>query len=341
MFESKTRPLWQFSNFVVEVLPELLVEDPASIPSQAKKVLESLEPGLETQAYEQNRELALLDLKMVESAIIQTAPEGETNPVPPILTKTVDWFCNETDIPALQYHELIEVNPKTDMRTFSRGENRESEIMFYKSHRLVEERLARIIPACEEYLLDPADRSVLLANYESLFDFSVVGQIMANLIQMHKGHFQGFRTYLMQPRPVRGFDGPSGAYSWRMPFLETLVWGKSLPENYVTKIGTNQIYYSQDGREKFAKILPRLNSADCISNHFDDLNANAVVHSCIRFMKPFRKEHYRAADTHLKEEMRDKAPGTSGEEKPGSFLRNRITDMRELYAQYEKAHPWQ
>lgn len=342
MLKTKTRPLGQFSDFVVEDLPALLANDHAAIPSKVQEILANLiDDNRLAEAYSSNRELALMDLKFAEAAILFTSDSEQSSRVPEILSNSVDWFCAGIDIPALQYHELIEINPEADLRTFTQGEARETEILFYRSHWMIEQRLRRIIKACEEYLEEPNAQSSIFTSYQDLFDFGPVGTLMSKLHGMDNKHFKAFREYLMPPRPVRGFDGPSGAYSWRIPFLEFLIWGKSLPEIYKDKIKNNLKYYSQEGRDHFEKVIPSWDSAQGLCDYGDDLNANAVVHTCIRFMKPFRMEHYRAADTQLPKEMRDQAPGTSGEEKPGLFLRNRIRSMKELYEDYSADHPLQ
>lgn len=342
MFESKTRPLWRFSDFVVEELPLLLVEDQAGITSKVQEILSSLEPELLREAFQENRELSLLDLKMAESAIIRTSDLTKPSRVPKVLTETVDWFCgNGMNIPGLQYHELVEVNPENDMRTFSSGEIRESEILFYNSHRTIERRLEWIYKNCEEFLSSPKLGQNFLAGHESMFDFRPIAQRMRDLMsKMPTDHFLAFRNYISTPCPVRNFDGPSGAYSWRIPYMEVLVWGNSLPPGYAKDISDKITYYSPEGMKKLGERIDVVDGVNCIADYSGEIaGVINATRTFIQFMRSFRKSHMGAVKKHLPDVANNKAPGTTGNPNAGFFLDNRILTMDELYAKYEQEYP--
>lgn len=341
MLETKTRPLWRFSDFVVEELPQLLVNDIGVIPSRAEEILRGLEPAILSSAHQSNRELALLDLKMAESAIIRTTDDDKHSRVPVILSNTVDWFCGDgLNIPALQYHELVEVNPLSDMRTFSTGEIRQSEKLFYNSHRVIEHRLSRVLQVCEDFLSSPEPDSQYTHGYESMFDFAPIENVLNALRdRMPTDHFMFFRKYISKPCPVRDFDGPSGAYSCRIPYLESLFWGNKLPKTYVDDIRNKIIYYSPEGIQKLSKRISELDESNCIVGYSNEIpEVIESVKFFIKFMKTFRNSHMGAVRKHLPELLDDKMEGTSGNAEAGTFLKNRITTIDDVYAEYLAEH---
>lgn len=340
MFKTKTRPLWRFSDFVVEELPYLIVEDPTVIPSKVKAILETMPSGQLAESYESNRELSLLDLKFAEVSIIRTSNQEEASKVPEILSKSVDWFCADgLNIPGLQYHELIEINPTDDMRTFTYGDVRKTEVLFYESHRLIEHRLRWVIDICERFLLNPNRDTQLHSAYESMFDFGPISSLMKGLRDMDKEHFQQFRNFLMKPCPVRMVEGPSGAYTWRVPFLDILIWGGSLPTSYLEMLASNLKYFSAEGRERFQQKFAAINQCSCVAD-FAQSDAEVVnaIRSEIAFMSSFRKMHHGAVKRQLPDVLTDEMDGT-GTTNTGTFLKERRESMEELYADFLAAYP--
>lgn len=334
---STTRPLGHLSDFVVEELPLLLADGQwQAIPKRVEKMLKSLVDSLDlVKAYFNNRELSLIDLKFVEAALIRSG-----TPVPETLTTAVDFFCGSgLNVPGLQYHELVELNPEDDLRIFMTGTPAKWETFFYNSHRLLERRFARMIPVIEEHLAEPENGSRLIQNYQALFDQDLLGRVIDGLIEMPKDDFEKFRHYISQPLPIRNVDGPSGAYSWRVPYMEMLFWGKELPEPYVQKIESNLKYYSLEGRRVMEVALPKLASGICVKDTESAVEfIPEVMESFMRFMELFRNMHLAAVAKLLPKEYKDQAPGTSGESTPGTFLRNRRDVMKNLYESYRKSH---
>ncbi len=336
---SKTRPLGRLSDFVVEELPQLLVDDPAAIPSKVEGFLrEMVDTNQIHKAYFENRELCLLDLKFCEVALIKSKLD-----VPLILTNIVDFFCSGINVPGLQYHELVRVNPISDMRAYSTGEIRETEIMFYNAHRTVEDRLSRLVTAVDEFFADKEKNRRLITSQRDLMDFGPIRDRFVKLHGMKEGHFPFFRQFISQPCPVRQVDGPSGAYSWRLPYLELSFWGSKLPQSYLDEMKDKGKYYSPNGRGAIERKLSQIHSSDTISGLSDDDRLCLlvpVVYDWIAFMATFRKMHEHAVVKQIPEVAQNKAPGTSGNLKAGEYLTKRIEEMQALYCFYKVTHPF-
>lgn len=336
---SKTRPLGRLSDFVVEELPQLLVEDPAAIPLQVEEYLRMLvDENQIHKAYFENRELCLLDLKFCEVALIKSKLD-----VPLILTNIVDFFCSGINVPGLQYHELVRVNPISDMRAYSTGEIRETEIMFYNAHRTVENRLSLIVSAVDEFFADTEKNHRLITSQKELMDFGPIRDRFVKLHGMKEGHFPFFRQFISQPCPVRQVDGPSGAYSWRVPYLELSFWGSKLPESYLQEMREKGKYYSPNGRGAIERKLGQIKTGDTISSLSgdDQLGLLApVVYDWMAFMTTFRSMHEHANNAQNPDVANNKAPGTSGRQRAGEYLAKRIEEMQALYCSYKATHPF-
>ena len=334
---SKTRPLGTLSDFVVEELPQLLVEDPAVIPQKVEVFLRKLVDNNQIhKAYFENRELCLLDLKFCEVAMIISKLE-----VPLILTNAVDFFCSGINIPGLQYHELVRVNPIADMRAYSTGEIRETEIMFYNAHRTVEDRLSFLVSSVDDFLADKQNNRQLLSGYHEMMDFNPIRERFIKLHGMTEGHFPFFRQFISKPCPVRQVDGPSGAYSWRIPYLELSFWGSKLPESYLQEMKEKGKYYSANGRGAIERKLSQINISDTLSGLSDDDDLGLLVpliYNWMAFMTTFRKMHEHAVIKQIPDVAQNKAPGTSGNLKAGDYLANRIDEMQKLYVDYKATH---
>lgn len=174
-------------------------------------------------------------------------------------------------------------------------------------------------------------------------DFGPIRDRFVKLHGMKEGHFPFFRQFISQPCPVRQVDGPSGAYSWRLPYLELSFWGSKLPQSYLDEMKDKGKYYSPNGRGAIERKLSQIHSSDTISGLSDDDRLCLlvpVVYDWIAFMATFRKMHEHAVVKQIPEVAQNKAPGTSGNLKAGEYLTKRIEEMQALYCFYKVTHPF-
>lgn len=337
---SKTRPLWGLSDFVVEQLPALLATDPSSLPATAMVVLQQLSSDQLEEAYNCDRELALLDLKMIELGIIGTSNRSMPSPVPASLSSLVDEFAKGYNIGGLQYHELVEINPINDMRAFTTGVTREWEISFYNAHRSVEHRLKKIVDACESFLLNPSSQSPLLERFESLFDFKPIEAVFHQLTRrMPPEEFGKFRNYLMKPNPYRDLEGPSGAYTWRVPYIEFMVWGQTIPQSYLHEVRDNVRYFSWEGKKSMLDRISRITELSSLTTHVPTMPLMVkLVWDEMHFMESFRNMHHGAVARQLPKVLSGSQEGT-GTVNTRQFLEGRRHSMLDIYQSFKIAHP--
>lgn len=334
----KQRPLGELSYYVMETLPERLEAPSYELVRDCERLLSSLDPrvilatataGVKTQS------LASLDAKMLEIGIIQSgfAPPKE-------LTELVDQLSGEAP-PVITYDELLLLNPVDDFRTFTRGEIRETETVFYLEQRFIEECLEYTIQKMRvaiEFLKPDAtlnyDTSIqralrALSGIES--DLEPAIATMRGLGYLMEGHFDAFRKYV-SVHPVRNLKGPSGAFTARIPIMELLLHGEELRPNYMHYFEENRKYFPREGQ---AEILDAFKQAQ---------NGNTLTALCYKneraqcimerinvigeFLNVFRKSHIKSVAQQIPDILRGDAPGTGGEINSGKFLRDRMKDTK-------------
>jgi hypothetical protein len=282
--------------------------------------------GLDARNITDGRDLALLDLKMIESGIVHS---GLTPPAR--LVEIVDQLAG-TEVPGLTYEDVVLVNPAYEMRAFTRGEVRETEIGFYNTHRMIEEHLERAIQKMRKaighgHFID------VLATVQALQgineDLDPVVTACLSLGDMAPGHFERFRKYL-GVHPIRKTRGPSANFSASVPLLETLLRGDELSPMYLAQLAGKMEYLPRDGRRVLKEIL-RLPGSSLVSlwrgSGKDPLFRDRINEIGL-FTNQFRDAHYRAAAKQIPEAMRDKLAGTGGVDHPGTYLRKMREDTK-------------
>lgn len=351
-----SRPLGQVSDFVVVQMPQLLagiqsgqndvesfansVEDLiGQNESRVSQVL-SLKPS-NRYPHVQARDLAALDLKMLEAAIVHNGG----NP-PERLVELVDEFAPATNQPpGLTYEELIYINPRTDMRTFTTGDVGKSEYDFYVGHRMVEDQLAGTIRDVQEagLLLKEVGtkgikESVGLLTKASAYFYGVIPYLKAMETRMPTQHFKvetGFRRYFSsRNRKGQELKGPSGAFTAGIPIIELHLAGENLPEDSHNYLTNNFQYFPRGGdgqvlgRVEINVATEAVNNgltltaiADRLGNPPELMNSITELSDLIR---EFRGYHFRLVKKQLPEAVRDQVAGSGGEKTPGTFLRERM-----------------
>jgi len=326
---NKVRPLGAFSDFVVDELPAVLKNTPHQLPAGCLKLLHP-DMGrweISERFGEKDRLVAALDLKIAELAIVHSQL-----PVPQLLCRLVEAYS--TGLPMLLYEEIILANPVSDMRTFTCGGVGKTEAMFYYYHAVCELHLSAVILAVQDAL------SAHLVHHENLVlvasklkdiehDLDIVLARMNELGDMTKGYFAAFRGYL-STHPTRGLKGPSGAFSPGFALLEVLLRGDTLPDEYGKYLVANREYFPQQG-EPIAEALHTTKTCGSLKTIADAAACPALterVDVIARFFNDFRQIHLKSLHKQIPEAVCDEVAGTGGEAKPGTFLRQRIAELR-------------
>lgn len=328
----KERLLGKMSDFVRESLPETLEKHPETLVSDCEKLLSELDPYVVAcAAYSdpRTRSIASLDAKMIEAGIVHSGF------IPPVeLTKLVDRLSGEAP-PVITYDELLLLNPVRDFRTFTRGEIRETEAMFYLEQRFIEECLERTIGKMRvaidflgsntlDYDLSTKRAVRALAGIES--DLVPAIEAVDGLGSMPEGHFDVFRPYV-NPHPLRNLKGPSGAFSARVQIVDLLLHGEEFPPEYITYFEENRQYFPKQGQLEIDDAVEQARKGDTLlslwrnNGRSDSIKDRLVVIG--KFLNNFRKVHYRSVAKQVPSIIRGDAPGTGGEMNSGKFLRER------------------
>lgn len=330
----KQRPLGELSCYVMENLPERLEMPTYELVRDCEKLLSLLDVriiGAAATADLHTRSLASLDAKMLEIGIIQS---GFTPPAE--LTKLVDWLTGEAP-PVITYDELLLLNPVDDFRTFTRGEVRESEAIFYLEQRFVEECLEHVILKMRvaiEFLKPHTtldyDTNVkrafrALAGIES--DLNPAIAAMRGLGYLPDGHFSVFRKYV-SVHPTRNLKGPSGAFTARIPIMELLLHGEELQPNYMHYFEENRKYFPYEGQAEILEAFKQSQNGNTLTAlcYKNELAERIVerINVIGEFLNMFRKSHIKSVAQQIPDILRGDAPGTGGEINPGKFLRDRM-----------------
>ncbi len=329
---TNTRPLGKLSDFVVQLMALCLADPAGDFLIICKNLLDGLSEDCFAKIQsEEERAIALLDLKMLESAFVHSnwaAPEK--------LTQLIDKLSGP-EIPMLTYEELVGTNPKGDLRLFTTGAIGDTERMFYEAHRNTESNLARAISKMRTaigILIESGENGgeVMLRNVsetltQSTESLSPMLLTMRNLGMMPLGHFDTFRGFF-NPHPIRGLKGPSGAFSARFYTFDLLLRGNLLPEEYIEYIDTNRPYYSKAGRDGVDEAFELREGgntlADLCKKYNDPTEIRPHIDRLIKFMDAFRKMHKLAVAKQIPAALSGSITGTGGEVNVRDFLTRRI-----------------
>lgn len=332
----KIRPLGKLSDFVAEQMSSLLMEEAASPNLDAMMVSEliaQLPEELVNQACANPAlcDIASLDLKMIEQAIAHTS-----GIVPPKnLLALVNKVSSATKfLPMLSYEELVLVNPKEDLRTFTHGRIGEVEKKFYLSHYAIEQQLGAVLAQLHRV------RNGLLGCADTYSDKSInMGEVETNLFAsvktlvdlnttMDPEDFKTFRKFYMVT-DHRGLEGPSGAHSGAIPEMEVLLFWNWLWPGRDKYIVSHYGYFPRENRESIRTAFrhPSLvQLVECEGHRHSDIR-NLML-AVAKFMVAFSGKHRGAVQRQLPDVLANKAPGTSVAEKSGDFL-SAIRDERQ------------
>lgn len=328
------RPLGAFSTYVVLTMPHDLAAIRAgkgnieSIVAKSRILLESTRPFITTVLdHPLKRDLAGLDLKMLESGIVHLGGEP-----PEELTQTVDRFSASNGQPAgLTYEEIIMINPFEDRRTFTVGEVGRTEADFYEIHRLIEVNLDVAIGASRSAIALLSQHGDIAAAVDTLKTAqAVLEPVVANMHsvgnQMDPEIFGEFRPYLTT-HPVRGLKGPSGAFTAGVPTLELLLTGETLPAEYISYLAENRDYFPREGRENIAQALELAGSGLSLRSLCESLGMPESLVQGLRDVsqqiRSFRGKHYQGVRNQVPEAINGNVSGTGGESDVKSFLHKR------------------
>lgn len=313
------RPLGNFSDFVINELPAILEGESTSIKAGSDYALSLLEKTIIESAFQFDRQLAAYDLKMLECGLHHS---GLT--IPRELALLIDRFTEGT-CSGLTYEDLILLNPTDDMRLFSRGDAAESERLFYRNHRIIEEILLAIIVDVQEAI---ESSSLKVLRYLDLRDR--FGDILARLYElenMPEGHFVVFRKYF-KTNEVRETKGPSGAFSARFPVLELLFRGDYLPEERFEYIAKHEQYFPVRDKSLLSSAINAARNGQTLMRLKDQRESGISILTLIEsFFEAWRSGHLQAVSRQLPEVFIGEDAGTSGERDVKRFLTDRMLNL--------------
>lgn len=349
----KIRPLKRVSDFVVEELTEMLETPSKALVAHVEFLLQEFKHELtlaDCITGAPDRDIALLDLKMLESGVVHS---GLTPPKQ--LVELIDRLTPSGTVPALTYEELIFVNPLHDCRTFTRGDVGNTEKNFYVTHGLIEGSLGRVIAIVKDCILAgkapwSGMRSVPLGPGRTCRDgteyvqeeLSEVLQKVTELSAMPPDHFVLFRKYLAS-HPLRNLKGPSGAFTASIPVLDLLLRGNDLPPNYPDYLRENMRYFPCDGQKEIQNAIHTVSANQTLVEIWrrrpnvvrkfsdperDTQELKRMIDAIGEFLNAFRRAHMGAVARQIPEALKGNLAGTGGESNPGQFLRQRMEETR-------------
>lgn len=335
------RPLGHVSNFVVEQLPIALERLRASSFSMSglELYVESLVSSLSAQtisgvlADSRARDVAGLDLKMLEAAIFHSKGDEKAKP-PHRLGELVDEFSAQSNQPpCMTYEEIVLINPTDDIRLFTRDNVGKTEEAFYRAHKKIESHLDTAIDTAREGIQELGSKGNSIADQVAKRLHLVALSLRALVEGTHNvglqdsQHFLVFRKYFGS-NTGRGTKGPSGAFTAGVPTLELLIAGEKLPQEYMHYLDDNNIYFPRQGRRGLAEAREFVRQGmtltalgESLGNPDDLVDSIQTLSGLIR---RFRGEHYLTVRNQVPEAIVDKVAGSGGEAKPGIFLRGRM-----------------
>jgi hypothetical protein len=345
------RPLPFISNFVVEELPRWLHQirstdkdaNPELVASSALRLAQQAENLAQQELASLNERvtsgeviseadmlLARLDVLMLERAV------AHVGGVPgPNLEALFQYVCDATGrIGALTYEDVVLSNPPQDIRTFTNEEAGASEADFYIGHAVIENALQPGIEALEVVLnkWQTATTSEIVAALNTATEGMKINIAITGIIRkkMPVEHFKGtFRQYLGS-HPARGTNGPSGAFTGRVPYLENLMAGETLPEKTVNYQVENLAYFPLEHQALMMAAMENaqngLSVRQLIIEQGNQPEAVEALEKLSHAFQAFRNMHFRAVETHLPDVMANKEPGTGG-----SVIDEFLNDRRESH----------
>lgn len=236
------RPLGEFSDFVVNELPDIAGGLESLSPSEVKNICERIKslveniPNNPSEIRAADRRLALLDMVMVETVISNFPDIFKDNvsvsseflssiEVPVSLTRKTEFLATLMGrVPSITYQSVILDNNPNDPRVFSTGETAEHEWFFYRTHFNIEKKninlinsLLRITSPCE-------------LNEENLENIRFqLGEIRASISSIRnllhhfsKEEFDKFRPFFYGNKE-RKMPGASGLYSATLSVMDILL----------------------------------------------------------------------------------------------------------------------
>lgn len=332
-----TRPLGEVSNFVVQELPlrlegissgEIIAEN---LSQNAADLIAGLSSPLiyKTLAEPSARDLAGLDLKMLETAIVHSGGQP-----PKELTVLVDIFAEKSEQPkGITYEEIVLVNPKQERRLFTRGEVRQTENAFYEGHRIIEGHLDRAVVVLKNsvfaLIANGKDGIVKVSKDLNRIreDLVVVIDKTHTIGTQNPEHFGYFRKYL-GGNPIRGTKGPSGAFTAGIPTIELFFAGEKLPQDYIDYLNNNMMYFPRQGRMDLKIAMSFTEKGLTITALADKLGnpepLKQAIEELSHLIRAFRGVHYKTVKAQIPQAISGQIVGTGGEENPGTFLRGRM-----------------
>ncbi len=275
------RPFGEFSNFVVEILPQeldiILKADNnnaknliVALGKNLKLLTDNLEPDIFDKVSETDAIVSRVDAIYAYNGLIQIACMKNIDPhfvhseiVPSRLHAIVNKSSSKLAVPnVLTYEDIILHNPvQDDPRVFTLGNTGQAERDFCLGHRYIEYLLEKAITAIEQGLgfsktvenlkkgLDDAQ--------QPLQEINRTMWIFKN--QMPMQHFAHFRQFFGK-NYVYGTLSPSGRFSGRIPLLTVLMLGDILhdekPEFYKRLFELRDLYPAYDLARIYRRTRP-------------------------------------------------------------------------------------
>lgn len=323
----KIRPLGVISDFVVEEFPGLLVQPSSRLVEVCATLVADFPLASIEALSSESRAIARLDLKLLETGIVNSGVRPHLVP-PPRLVELVD-AISDGELAGLTYEDLILSNPSDDPRTFSGGEAKESEAWFYREHLEIENHLEHAIKRVRIAMSDMAHATIALNGVDT--DLNSVLQKTHVLRNIRQDHFGEFRSFL-EEHPIRKTTAPSGKFTARIPILEVMLHGDSLPEQYYQYLTKWWEYFPKTCRTDLARAIDMARSKRTFCalwrKEKQDLFLRERIQIVGSFLDRFRSVHYGTVGIVLPDAIRGDIPGTGGELNVGEFLLDRIAMTR-------------
>ncbi len=331
------RPLRTVSDFVVQGLPQMLVDiaQRKLSPGDLANLADDLVFNQKGVAFggmlnRRNKELAGLDVKMLEAGIVNAGGIPGRH-----LSNLVDQLSQETGMkPSVTYEDVIFINPlQTDPRLFTQGLIGRSERDFYLGHRLLEDSLSQAVSRCNEasQILSDQGKGGVRKATQLITEASQIFKPVTSYTNhigsaMSEEAFKVFRQYL-RGNPQRGLVGPSGKFTSGIPTLDFLLGGAPIEKEY-SKLDEELGYYPRGGQKDIQRARIKAQRGQSLIDLSRGLGNPPEIFEPIvqmsRAIREFRGAHLKAVRHQVPEALTDEASGTGGEASPGKFLRARL-----------------
>lgn len=312
------RPLSNVSDYVVTQFPQDLqgVREgyftPQELSRSVTQQLLSLDPEKITHLNEREKEVAFLDLLMLQAGV------GNSGGTPPeFLTGLIRRLAQELGvIPTLSYEALIYMNPlREDPRTFSSGSAGSAEVAFYEGHKAIEENLRHVNATISESL-----RTKRLGRGSVRTIATFVRELTA-MFAMETPDFAEFRGYFLG-YPSE-FKGPSGAWSHGIAILDILLSGDHLPEDMQEYTQIYRQYFTREGQQQIQEAREFVRTYGSLEDHAtEDISFARVTNDLHIILFSFRSGHLKLAEAQIPGVTTGEVGG-SVEPDAGPFLQKR------------------